>query len=194
MAAVLENPQISAPAKTVTFASGREELRLTKVSRYPVYGASGQKVSESIGEVVCFHDHRLEVPLEGEFVLEDGRTAPAAEIVEWLGKHRLLGDPHEGFFKVEMAAPAPTAEEMQALMDAGMALDVDRLAEIVKQEEAGWARPAILDVARGGIERIETYKKQAAEEAQLQAEQEAQDAEAAAMKAKPGPKPKAAQE
>jgi hypothetical protein len=150
----------------VIFAARREDLRLTKVPRYPVYGASGQKVSESVGEVVCFRAGRLEVPLEGEITLEDGRPADAAEIVQWLEKHRLYGDREEGFFKVELAAPAPTQDEMQALVDAAMELNVDRLREILRQEEEGWQREAILRVARGGVEKIEAALAAHAEEQQ----------------------------
>lgn len=184
MSAVTE-PLVSAPQKTMIFSARREDLRLTKVPRYPVYGASGQKVNESIGEVVCFKQGRLEVPLDGDFVLEDGRTAPAAEVLEWLQHHRLLGDAHEGFFEVTMAAPAPSAAEMEALVSAAVALDTDRLAEIAAQEEAGWGREAILSVARGAIERVEEFKAQVDAEA---AEKAAQASE------EPKPAPKAKQD
>jgi hypothetical protein len=162
---VRDEPVMSAPSKSVTFSARREDLRLVRVARYPVMGAAGQKVDETKGEVVCFRNGRLEVPLEGDFTLEDGRTAPAVEILGWLEKHRLNGDAWEGFFRVEFAAPPPTQDEMQALVDAAMELNVDKLREIIRQEEEGWAREPILRVARGGVEKIEAALAAHAEQA-----------------------------
>lgn len=171
---------VSAPSKLVTFAAKREDLRLVRRARYPRY-EGGLPAGETVGQCIAFVNGRLDVPMEGTVTLEDGRTAPAVEILEWLQTHRLFGDVFEGFFKVEMAAPAPTQEEMQAMVDAAMALDVERLEEIVRQEEDGWARDAILNVAREGVQRIHAFKAQAAAEAAQ-----------ATPEPEPAPKPKAA--
>lgn len=174
---------VSAPSKLVTFAAKREDLRLVRRARYPRY-EGGLPAGETVGQCIAFVNGRLDVPLEGTVTLEDGRTAPAEEILEWLMNHRLMGDIFEGFFKVEMAAPPPTQEEMQAMVDAAMALDVDKLEEIVRQEEEGWQREAILGVAREGVQRIHAFKAQAAEQAAAEAAQ-------ASAEPEPTPKPKA---
>lgn len=160
----VEEPRISKPAKVAMFAARREDLRLIKVPRYPVRDAGGRQVSESLGEAVQFRRGVLEVPTDGGLALEDGREIAGSDLIPWLEKHRLFGNREEGFFKVEVAAPAPSEEEMQALMNAAIALDEDKLQAIVVEEEAGWARDAILNVAREGVERIRAFKEQAAAE------------------------------
>jgi hypothetical protein len=177
MTAVLEEPLVSAPARSVLYAARREDLRLVRVPRYPERGASGQQVGETLGQVVVFRNGRLDVPLDGPIMLEDGREVDGAEINEWLQKHRRFGDADEGFFKVELAAPPVSEDEMNALVEAAMALDVEKLEEIVRQEEQGWRREALLRVAREGVERIHAFK---AQHAAAEAEPEKPAAKAAA--------------
>lgn len=162
----VEEPRISKPAKVAMFAARREDLRLIKVPRYPVRDAGGRQVSESLGEAVQFRRGVLEVPTDGGLMLEDGREIAGADLIPWLEKHRLFGNREEGFFKVEVAAPAPSEEEMQALMNAAIALDEEKLEAILSEEQAGWARDAIVNVAREGVERIRAFKAQAAKDAE----------------------------
>lgn len=152
--AVADEQLVSRPDTKLLFMCRRRDLRLVRTPRYPVYGASGQKVGEKPGEVLAFRDGVLRVPADGKVVLEDGREVDAASVVEWLESHRLNGDIEEGFWRVDEMAPPPSADELRALMNAAMRLDVATLEAIIAQEELGWQRPGIIDPARESLEQI----------------------------------------
>lgn len=178
-----EDEQIVANRPNVTlFMARRRELRLVRVPRYPIHAPTGQKIGESTGEIVKFTDGRLDVPHEGTMTLEDGRPADAEEILAWLEKHPRNGDVNEGFWRVDPTAPAPSTAELQALMIAATELDADKLERLVRQEEEGWARDAVLTVARGALERVRAIHAQAAQAAS-EAEAEREAAERARIEA-----------
>lgn len=172
--------QLVAPRPDVTlFMARRRELRLIKTGRYPVHAPTGQKIGETTGQIVKFVDGRLDVPHEGDMTLEDGRPADAKEILAWLEKHPRNGDVNEGFWRVDPTAPAPTSDELQALMIAATELDADKLDQLIRQEEDGWAREAILTVARGALERVRAMQEQARAAAEEQAKVNAAAADSA---------------
>ena len=46
----------------------------------------------------------------------------AQELIAWMGRHRLNGDRHEGFWQVDPTAPPVSEDEMSRLMDASPVL------------------------------------------------------------------------
>lgn len=189
MSTAVETPQTTATEEQLVaarpdvtlFMARRRELRLIKQGRYPVHAPTGQKIGETTGQIVVFRDGRLDVPHEGTMLLEDGRPAEAHEILEWLEKHPRNGDVNEGFWRVDPTAPTPTAVELQALMIAATELDSEKLEELIRQEEDGWARDAILTVARGALDRVRLMQEQAKTAAEAQ--QSTRDDEAAKLEA-----------
>lgn len=169
------------------YLARRSGLRLTMRPRYPLRDpVSGQLTGHTKGVFIGFRDGVVRIPKTGEFVAVDtldggeSEPIPAEEIHSWLEGHRLFGNQEEGFWRYEATAPPVSQEEMEALMQASIELNRDMLQEIVRQEEAGWQRPQILEPAKKALATVEQME---------QSQQEAQ-AEAAAPK-KPGPKPKA---
>jgi hypothetical protein len=187
---VVEEQLVAPVASTVLFMSRRSDLRLVKVPRYPQFGAGGMKVGEQPGEAVEFREGRLDVPVAGKMELADGRKVNAQEIHDWLvgnaerdiPAHRLLGDVEGGFWRVDPVAPPVSEEELNRVTDATLDLDVATLREIMAQEEAGWNRDTLLNVARRQIDKIEAIR--------VEMEAQRAEAEAAEAKSKPGPKPK----
>lgn len=167
-------PALSTPAQAVQFTARRKDLRLVKVPIYPRYGAGGIKIGEERGETIPFIDGAFTCPTSGTVTLADGREADAAGVLEFLKTHRLNGNLFEGFTEVAQAAPVPSAEDINAIVQAAERLDAERLEELIATEESGWARDAILTVARASLERVKA----------LQAEVAAQQAEADAAAAK----------
>jgi hypothetical protein len=163
MSAIAE-PLVSQPARQIIFRSRREDLRLTKVQRYPIYGPGGMKVGEQPGQVVAFRDFTFACPPSGKVRLEDNREADAAEVIAWLESHPLIGNREEGFWRDEQPAPPVSQDEIDALMTA--TLDEEKLVAIIEQERAGWARDAILVPAQRSLEELRAMKAQIEADAQ----------------------------
>lgn len=177
---------VSPTDSTVLFMSRRSALRLTMRPRYKTRDpVSGQQTGETKGVFIGFRDGQVRIPKDGEFVavdtLDGGESdpMPAGEVQDWLMRHRLFGNREEGFWRVDPTAPPVSQDEMRVMMNAATTLDEETLREIVRQEEAGWARDDILSVAREALDRIGEIREQA----------EAAQREAESAK-KPGPKPK----
>jgi hypothetical protein len=131
---------VAEPPNRVLFFARRDSLRLTMTARYATRDpVSGQPTGQTPGKFVAFRDFRFEVPPTGEVTIVDS-TIEAAEVVEWLKRHRLFGDREEGFWLYEEPAPAITAAEQQRVSDAALEHDVATLEEMLAQERAGWAR------------------------------------------------------
>lgn len=159
---------VQTPKAVRLFAARRENLMLTKVGVYPVRDANGQQIDMKPGEKVEFQGGRFEVPTDGgEVALKDGRRVEAGPILEWLGRHPLNGDMQEGFWEVNLAAPAPSQRELEALQTMALELDADGLAKFVEAEKAGWAREELLAVAEGTLERVRA--REAEQQAQIEA-------------------------
>lgn len=173
---------VEAPEK-VLYRSARTDLRLVKKRRHPIRDPhTSELVGTTDGQYIVFVGGAFELPLEGEVELADSAdggvcTLPVEEVMAWLDKHKLNGNPHEGFWKVDVAAPAPSETELQRLMEA--AWDEDMLVAILEQERAGWNRPALVATAEGALARLREVKVEAAEAGRLEAEQQAAAIEAA---------------
>jgi hypothetical protein len=159
--ATLDEPLVNQPAAATVFASRRSDLRLIKLPRYPQFGAGGTKVGEQPGEAIQFVHGSFNVPASGTVTLEDGRTADAVEIREWLQGHRLLGNQHEGFWEVTLAAPPVSDEEQRRVMRAVAKLDVETLEAMQEQERAGWAREGFLGTLDEALDEVRDMRAEA---------------------------------
>lgn len=175
---------VSTPDPSLLFMARRSDLRLVKKSIRPVRNAEGIEVDKTLGETLEFKEGVLRVPTgKGEQVaLANGLRVKAAEVVEWLRKHRLLGDWQEGFWEVDPVAPPASEAEMATLQDLAIDLNASGLRDFIEQEQAGWARKQILAVAAGTLERVEAKLQEVTGER----EKAIQDA-LAAEQAKKGP-------
>lgn len=179
-AATIERPAAVQGPTTAIYLARRAELTLVHTPVLPIYGASGQKVNETKGKRLHFREGRLDVPLEGEYVFDNGQRMESAELREWLDAHRLNGDASEGFWKVDPAAPAPSSDELQAIVDLAMALDIDALEATLRTELEGWQREPVIVMARRAIERVRAVldaQDEQASAAVAEAEQRAREAE-----------------
>lgn len=164
---------VSTPESHILFMARRADLRLVKTPRYPIYGPSGAKVGEQPGEVVAFRAGVLRVPSDGEAELEDSRKISSADLLEWLEDHRLHDDREDGFWRVELPAPAITQDEVTALTRILGDFDVAKLEAFVQQERAGWARPELLEPAEEALTRLKALVAEQAEKAGADAEKPA---------------------
>jgi hypothetical protein len=139
-----EASPIAQPDGKVLYMSRRRELTIVHTPMYPRYGPGGQVTGQSPGRRIEFHDGVLRVDAED------------TELVEWLDNHQFYGDLAEGFWRVELGAPVPTTEELEAIMDAAVALDAEALQAIVDAEAGGYKREAILRPAQGALDKIAT--------------------------------------
>jgi hypothetical protein len=62
----------------------------------------------------------------------------------------------EGFWRVDPQAPAPSGEELQAIMELAMNLDIDSLRRTLRTEAEGWQREPVLALTRRAIEKVES--------------------------------------
>lgn len=154
----------SVPDQAVTFSARRSELRLVKTPKHPIYGPNGQRQGETVGETIAFRDGVLRVPASGKVTLEDGRQASAEEILEWMRGHRLFGNADGGFVEIGQVAPPVSQEEMQVITDAAIALDIETLEAIKREESAGWARETVLTTVEKALTGVAEAKEAVAKE------------------------------
>lgn len=173
---------VEAPTKVI-YRSARTDLRLVKKRRHPIRDPhTSELVGTTDGQYVVFVGGAFEVPLEGTVTLADSAdggvcTLPVDEVIAWLDNHKLNGNPHEGFWKVEMSAPAPSQDELSRLMEA--AWDEGMLVSIIEQERAGWNRPAIIATAEGALVRLREVMAEAEARGREEAEEQAAEVERA---------------
>jgi hypothetical protein len=152
---------VNQPAAATVYASRREDLRLIRLPRYPQFGAGGMKVGEQPGVAIQFRDGVFNVPSQGKVTLEDGREADAEDIRGWLQNHRLLGNQHEGFWEVTLAAPPVSDEEQRRVMRAVAKLDVETLETMQEQERAGWSREGFLGTLDEALDEVRDMRAEA---------------------------------
>lgn len=151
---------VSQPDDAIMFYAMRSELRLIKTPRRPIRGPDGESIDETRGVMVQFHDGVLRIPTDGtDVTLGNGDKEPVDNILPWLESHRLFKDKHEGFWRADPAAPPPSMAELTRLQEFALALDVDGLEAFLAQEEGGWNRPELVEIAKGTLERIEAAKQ-----------------------------------
>lgn len=175
---------VSQPTADLVFNSRRSELRLTKKKELPVRNAAGDTVDMVPGERVVFKGGFLRIPPGKTYKGENGIKLDRAETVEWLEDHHLFNDREEGFWKLDEPAPQPSEDEINALQDLALDLDLEGLKTFIAQEEAGWKRKSLLNSAQRSLQ---SATEKIAEMQQKQAEAETKANEKAA-KAKPAEK------
>lgn len=153
---------VAAPDDHVVFYSRRQDLRLVKTPRYPIYGPGGREMGTQLGEAVQFRDGQLRVPLKGKMRMDDGREMPAVEVRDWLENHRLFSDREDGFWRIDPEAPPVSREELDALTQIALDFDEERLVAFIEQERSGWAREDLLGTAEKALERMREIAKAAA--------------------------------
>jgi len=115
--------------------------------------AEGNIIETIAGQHLAFTDGRLLVPEAGKIDGEHGEKLDAAEVLAFLLEHPHFDDRHDGFWEHKEVAPAPTVEEQQRLAELAMDLDVEGIESFIAAEEAGWARPELLELAASQLER-----------------------------------------
>jgi hypothetical protein len=161
---------VSQPQRERVFTARREDLRLVKTARYPILNGQGAKTGlDTEGITIQFRAGLLRVPLEGEVETEHGAKIDAAELNEWLDRHRLNGDRFEGFVQLEQTAPPVSAEEMKALIRLGQAFDREGLEALIEMEREGWNRSELIESAEESIQGIRRLEEEAAAQAAAQA-------------------------
>lgn len=188
MTAVADPPAdtiISQPHRIVQFAARRSELVLVHTPTYDVLGAQGQKTGrETEGVRIRFTDGLLKVPEEGFVTTEQGRKFPAPDLLEWLREHRVNGNRDEGFWEVPKAAPAVSEAELDAVTDAAITADIERLRALLAAEENGWNRGELTRPIQKALARYEQFTAEMARQA------EQREADEATPAAKPAPRAK----
>lgn len=170
MTAVAEQPKDeietpSGPPPEKVYISHRAELVLVLRRDMPHRNAeTGEIVDHTSGEHVQFVDHRLVVPLKGWVRGSKGEQLSATKVIaaiegdeeNGVPPHHLFGDREEGFFLMPQVPPAPTEAEMAAVVDMAMDADTEGLEALIAREEDAWARPEMLELARGTLERLKS--------------------------------------
>jgi hypothetical protein len=191
---------VSQPEASITYVARRSDLRLTMKPRYPVNNpVTGQREGVSRGVFCGFRDGTLRIPREGKVVLMDtlnggeSEEIEAADVHEWLQKHRRYGDRSEGFWMLEQPAPPVSPQEIDRLMEAAARWDVATLEAVLEQERAGWGRADLISTAERQVERIRAMEaerdaqvaaaREEADKARVAAEKDAEEARAALAKA-----------
>lgn len=168
---------VSQPQREVLYAASRRELRLVHTPTYPILGAGGRPVGVEHGITVAFRDGVLRLPLEGEVATESGRKFDAAELIEWLERHRLNGDMFEGFSRIQQVAPPMSEAEVERITEAATLHDVETLTAMLEAERAGWGRSDVVGVLERRLEQIARVTAHLREQVEAETRAEAAKAE-----------------
>lgn len=155
-AATVEEPTVVAsPPATKTYIARREDLVLTKKRDRPIM-EGGERVDFETGERIGFKDGMLKVPMgRGEtFDGKRGEELDGPACIEWLEKHELFGHKEEGFWLLELPAPAPTDDEQSELIRLAEERDVEGIEAFIAAEREGYAREELLKIATDTLERV----------------------------------------
>lgn len=162
MSAAVAEPSVAKPVRV--FVARRTDLRLVKEPIETRWGPNGRNMGKTQGESVQFIGGRFEVPTaDGATVkLEDGRTLDAAEFLEWIEAHPMLGNIEEGFIEFHAPPPEPSSFELEQLQALAIDHDLDGLEAFAAAEREGFARAGLLTVVDGTIERVKAAQAKAA--------------------------------
>jgi hypothetical protein len=161
-ATAAKEPTVSRPDASDVWMAMRHDLRLVIEAIYPIYGPGGRVVGQERGKTIRFQEGVLRVPHKGKVKLEDGSDIDAATIRSFLENHRLVGDLYQGFWRVDPVAPPVQEEELEALLDAALRLDIDQLRRIAEDERSGWGREPVIRRAEDAIAKIEAMQAEQA--------------------------------
>lgn len=155
-AATIEGPTVVAsPPAYKTYVARREELWLTVKRDKPIM-ENGERVDFETGERIGFKDGMLKVPTgKGEtFRGARGEKLDGPAMVKFLENHALFGHKEEGFWLLELPAPAPTESEQGELIRLAEEQDVAGIEAFIEAESAGYAREELLKIAGDTLERV----------------------------------------
>lgn len=140
------------PAGKCVYYARRSDLTLVRKPVQKLYDQHGVVRGITDADRVHFRDGRFECPHTGK-VLIDGGEVDAAELNEWLQEHRLYGDALEGFVLEHAPAPAPSQDEIRAIMAASQ--NREELRAILEAEQDGWQRPQIAELVEEALARLD---------------------------------------
>jgi hypothetical protein len=155
-AATIEEPTVVAsPPAYKTYVARREELWLTVKRDKPIM-ENGERVDFETGERIGFKDGMLKVPTgKGEtFKGARGEKLDGPAAIKFLENHALFGHKEEGFWLLELPAPAPTESEQGELIRLAEEQDVAGIEAFIEAERAGYAREELLKIASDTLERV----------------------------------------
>jgi hypothetical protein len=152
-AATQDKPQ-PAKGEITTFYSRHGKLRLVRVPQQVVPDGWGSQVTRErfpgVTRVVYEFDRgQLEVEVGGKnwHVLPDGPDGEEQSTIDWLRNHSEFNQRfHES--GNEPGRPLPSDEDFMGMVNAAsMALDVDKITELLKNERETHNRPALVTIA-----------------------------------------------
>jgi hypothetical protein len=155
---------VSQPEQVRTFFARREELILVMKPERPVRGPSGEQVDLTEGIRLPFQAGTFRVPLTGYITSQQGRKVPAADVLEFLDRHRLKDDQFEGFSELAQAAPPVSEDELTMITIAVARGDQERLDMILENERNGWDRREIIRAVEQGVNALNVMLEQVAAE------------------------------
>jgi hypothetical protein len=157
---------VSQPEQVRTFFARREELTLVMRPERPVRGPSGEQVDLTEGIRIPFSAGMFRVPLTGHVTSQQGRKVPAADVLEFLDRHRLKGDQFEGFSELAQAAPPVSEEELTMITVAVARGDQERLEMVLEDERNGWNRREVVRAVEQGLHALAMMLEQVADAAE----------------------------
>lgn len=162
MATATAEKMVSAPSTDHVFVSRRTDLTLVMTRSKRVFAGS-EEVETEYGHTITFVEGRLTVPRDpDEFVIDtQGERIPAPAVLDFLEgnqekrirPHRMLGNHEEGFWRYVEPAPAPSEDELTRVQVLAETQDAPGLEDFIAQEQAGWHRDSLLNIAKGSLER-----------------------------------------
>lgn len=146
---------VASPPAFKTYVARREELWLTVKRDKPIM-ENGERVDFETGQRIGFKDGMLKVPTgKGEtFKGARGEELDGPDMIKFLEKHALFGHKEEGFWLLELPAPAPTDSEQGELIRLAEEQDVQGIEAFIALEEDGYHRPDLLKIANDTLERV----------------------------------------
>lgn len=141
---------------TITFISVRRGLRLVRKPKRILRDAEGMRAGVSEGVTYEFEPEGMLVVSEGQDVLPDGPGNEEQDVVAWLRGHPLFQSQSDGFHEVgaepdRIPDAGPTVAE---ITEAAIEGDDGEIREILRVEENGWQREAVLTAGRAALARL----------------------------------------
>jgi hypothetical protein len=171
-AATAEKPLVATPSRIRTFMARRADLKLVIARKWDKKDGEGNVIETIPGKHVKFDEGVLRIPT-GAMRGEHGETLDSGEVITFLlgdaqaGRlpHPLLNDRFDGFWEHVEPAPPPTEAERETLQNLAIDRDLSGIETLMRQEEAGWARPEFLNEAQKALDRAKAREAEAAPKA-----------------------------
>jgi hypothetical protein len=124
--------------QTAMFTSRRRLLRLVVVPAFSTTDGRGQQ-QHTPGKVIEFRN--------GQYETGD------PEELEFLRRHERCGDPFDGFWETERAAPDP-AEVVEQIIGLTVSLEAEPIQRALELEQGGWNRPVVVKACEMALAKI----------------------------------------